>query len=249
MLFKSKNEHVHLNNLYLGNDQISRVGKYCNEKYVRFLGIWIDDTLSFDGHIAKLKAKLNSGLYALSTCNHIVPLKIRKLIYRSLIESHLHFGAIIYGAANSKLLEPIEILQRKAVRLVARAKYNAHTDPLFKMFRILKHSDLVHLNQTVFVRMFKNKKLPCSFDNFFQNLTLEEQKSRDDDYNLKQKSNNSNLFLYYPSVQLIRNWNRNSIVLKSEADISCLKNDFTTFKLNSYEEDCNKLNCYVCKRK
>jgi hypothetical protein len=68
---------------------ITRVGNKCVEKSVRFLGIWIDDTLSFSSHIEKMKAKLNSGLYALSTCNDIVPLKIRKTIYRSLIESHL----------------------------------------------------------------------------------------------------------------------------------------------------------------
>ena len=72
----------------------------CVEKSIRFLVIWIDDTLCFSGHIEKHKAKLNSGLYALSTCNQLAPLKIRKTIYRSLIVSHLRLGTIIFGAAN-----------------------------------------------------------------------------------------------------------------------------------------------------
>ena len=154
MLFKNKNQHVHITDLCIGNNVITRAGRNCVEEYVRFLGVLIDDELSFVGHINKLKSKLNSGLYALSTSNNLVPLNIRLLIYRGLIDSHLQFGSIIYGASHPKLLEPIQILQRKALRLVAMAKYNAHTDPLFKMYNILKLSDLVSLNQTVLVRQF-----------------------------------------------------------------------------------------------
>ena len=82
ILFKDPSKHVHVHNLYMGNSTITRVGKFCPETTVRFLGILIDDTLSFSGHIQKLKAKQNK----------IVPLKIRKTIYQSLIESHLRFS-------------------------------------------------------------------------------------------------------------------------------------------------------------
>ena len=139
----------------------------CLEKAVRFLGIWIDDTLSFSVHIQKLKAKLNSGLYALSTCNKIVKIQIRKLIYRSLFESHLRFGSVISGAANPTLLEQISVLQRKAVRHVARAKYNAHADVLFKSYQFLKYDDLVHLSQCNFMRLYSNKQLPKYLFNMF----------------------------------------------------------------------------------
>jgi hypothetical protein len=117
------------------------------------------------------------------------------------------------------------------------------------MYNILKNCDLIHLNQTIFMRQYQNKKLPPSFNNFFQTLELSEQKSRDDDYNFKMKKlNNYNNLLFYPTVQLIRNWNRNNILIKSEADISELKNYFTIVKTNTYEEECIKLKCYVCDR-
>ena len=83
-------------------------------------------------------------MYALSTFNNFVPM----LSYRSLIESHLQLGSIVYGAANPKLLEPIKLLQRRTLRFVAMAKYKAHTDPLFKMYNILNVSDLINLKQT-----------------------------------------------------------------------------------------------------
>ena len=204
ILFQDPNTHTHVTNLYVGDSIITRVGNMCLEKSARFLAIWIDDTLCFSGHIDKLKAKLNSGLYALSTCNQLVPLKIRKTIYRSLIESHLRFGTIIFGAANPKLLEPISILQRKAVRHVARAQYNAHTDVLFKSFQFLKYNDLVQLSQCIFMRQYSNKKLPQSFTNMFEQLPLSQQIFRDHEYNFVPQTVNKTFLKFFPVVQLVR---------------------------------------------
>ena len=40
--------------------------------------------------------------------------------------------SIVYGSAGSKNLSAIETLQRKAVRVLTRSAYNAHSDLLFK---------------------------------------------------------------------------------------------------------------------
>ena len=248
IFYKNQSNHVHLNDLFISNSAITRVGQFCDEKSVRFLGIWIDDALTFSGHISKLKSKLNSGLYALSSCNKIVPIKIRKTKYSSLVESHLRFGSIIYGAANPKLLEPISVMQRKAIRLVARASYNAHTDELFKKYRFLKYDDLVQLNQCIFLRQYSNKQLPTSFCSMFQYLPLSQQVYRDDDYNVKPKVVNFKSLSFLPIIQLIRSWNRSSLLVKAEGEINALKDIFITQKLNSYAEECDKLICYVCKR-
>ena len=40
--------------------------------------------------------------------------------------------SIVYGSAGYKNLSAIETLQRKAVRVLTRSAYNAHSDPLFK---------------------------------------------------------------------------------------------------------------------
>jgi hypothetical protein len=84
-----------------------QVGDNCDENLARFLGIYIDENMTFEGHIKKLKSKLKSGIYALSTCNRAVPLRIRKSIYSSLIESQLRFGAIIYNEKPYSLLQTL----------------------------------------------------------------------------------------------------------------------------------------------
>ena len=123
---------------------------------------------------------------------------------------------------------------------------NAHTDPLFKKHKILKVSDLIQLNQSIFVRQFKNGKLPESFIGFFRDIPFNDRKSRDDDYNLQRQSNIE--LLHFPSCQIIRSWNQNHLSLKSEADFATLKEDFIQKKLNSYDEECFKPNCKACRQ-
>ena len=248
ILFKNPSSHTHVSPLYIGSSTITRVGQTCPEKTVRFLGIWIDDQLSFSGHIDKLKAKLNSALYALSTCNKLVPLKIRKSIYSSLFESHLRFGSIIFGAATKKLLDPVSVIQRKALRLVARAPYNAHTDELFKKYKFLKYDDLIHLNQCIFMRQFSNKQLPKSFKNMFQYLPLSQQVYRDHDYNFVTEVINYRNLQFFPAVQMVRTWNCSNIYVKCEAEIVSMKDIFLSQCLSKYEEYCSKDNCFVCNR-
>ena len=72
----------------------------------------------------------------------------------------------------------------------------------------------------LFVLQFKNKQLPAPFDEFFQNLPLADQIFRDHDYNLKPKTVNKSFLQNYPTIQLIRAWNRNDLLGKSEAEKS-----------------------------
>ena len=96
-----------LSAINMGQDKIARVGQNCEETSVRFLGILIDDSFSFTSHTGKLCKNLSSALYALNISRLNSPLRIRKLLYHSLFESHLRFGAAAYGSASLKELEKI----------------------------------------------------------------------------------------------------------------------------------------------
>ena len=57
-------------------------------------------------------------------------------------------------------------LQKRAIRIVANSKYNAHTEPLFKLFRILKISDVLILQTMKVYHKFRNKELPVYMQNW-----------------------------------------------------------------------------------
>ena len=43
---------------------------------------------------------------------------------------------------NTKTINRLNILQKKAIRIITKSRYNAHTSPLFKNLNILKLDDL-----------------------------------------------------------------------------------------------------------
>ena len=99
--------------LSISGTKIDRIGINQDEKMVRFLGLWVSDNGQYFYHIEKLKAKLNSALYSLSSSKENTPKRIRLTIYRALFESQIRFASIIFGSASETKLEELLILQKK----------------------------------------------------------------------------------------------------------------------------------------
>ena len=60
----------------------------------------------------------------------------------SIFNSYLSYGLPVWGNADKIYLEKIFLLQKRAIRAITFADYNAHTLPLFKELKILSLVDL-----------------------------------------------------------------------------------------------------------
>jgi len=150
-----------------------------------------------------------SANFALSRSKNILPPRILITIYRSLFEGNINFGPTIWGAARPDILSGLEVLQKKAIRHVANFKYNSHTSPIFKQLKILKLSDLISYHQAMFIRQYKNKKLPNTFNNCISDIPESNMRSRDDDYNLFYPFPKKKNMFYYPKLRQFKigiNW-------------------------------------------
>ena len=58
---KLLNEHIYLNDM-----EVEQIVNYKHEKFVKFLGIYIDETLSFKYHIEKFCSKLSRANYVMN---------------------------------------------------------------------------------------------------------------------------------------------------------------------------------------
>ena len=54
---------------------------------------------------------------------------------------------------------------KKYIRIIGLKKYNAHTEPLFKSFKLLKIADIFKLQQLKFYFSLINNKQPGYFNN------------------------------------------------------------------------------------
>ena len=105
IIFKNQNCHLHISELKIGNEVISRIGENYEEKSFKILGHHLDESLTWAHHINHVNKKLVSANFSLSRSSAFLPSNILKSIYRSLFESHLHFGSIVWGCATQKYIK------------------------------------------------------------------------------------------------------------------------------------------------
>ena len=145
-----------MNQIKLQNTNIERVGNF------QFLGIVLDETLNWNSHIDKIVLKLSRNIGILYKLKHILPLPILKLLYNSLFLPHLTYGILAWGKKSTRVV----ILQKKALRVITRSRFNDHTEPLFKSLNLLKFDDLFILTALKFYYNYCHRLLPFYLQSF-----------------------------------------------------------------------------------
>ena len=251
MLFQDKKLNSNANTLQIkiGEQIVEQVGSNCKEKYFKFVGHVLDDSLSWVGHIEHICKKLASSNYAINSTKHFLSKKVRLTLYHSLFDSHLNYGNLLWSCSNKKSLDKIENLQKKCLRNVALKGYKAHSEPIFKDLNILKLRDKFTYCRSVFMHQYRNKKLPISFSDIFTDIiNCDNLQSRHNDYNYVINPAIKKHLELFPLRQILFNWNSLSVDLKSTADADefkiLMKDNLCSHY--SYETDCN-VNCYSCR--
>ena len=118
ILFRKSDMFVDFKNLHLSIDActIERIGQDCRESSFKFVGIKLDEFLSWKDHILSLKSKLSSATFALSQVKNILPEAIKLNIYNSLFRSHLEYCIVAWGNSQPTLLAQIYTLQKKSTQ-------------------------------------------------------------------------------------------------------------------------------------
>ena len=113
-------------------------------------------------HIEKIKGKLNRGLYILRRVSKILPSKILKTLYYSVIDAYLNYAISIWGGTFQGALKPLFIIQKEAIRVIYKRDFNAPTNKLFRNNRILKLGQLYNLNIGKLTYRYMTGEIPNS---------------------------------------------------------------------------------------
>ncbi len=100
---------------------------------------------------------------------NIVPKWALKTLYYSYIHSNFMYGLSVWGPLVLKSnLNRVRILQKKALRTIEHAKYNACTKELCKTTEILLIDDLIELELAKISYRYTHDTLPRPVGNLFQ---------------------------------------------------------------------------------
>ena len=123
--------------------------------HTRFLGVLVDEKLTWGTHIAALKAKMAMFTGILFRLKSRLPLKVRLAIYHSFIQSRLNFCSLVWGFAANSHIESLFRKQKAGVRAVMPGKtvtrYSdgetpSHTKNFFSAQKILTVHNIIAKN-------------------------------------------------------------------------------------------------------
>ena len=239
LLFCPKNKKKEPIQIKLGNIELQE------SEHISFLGVYIDNKLSFKQHFVKVYDKVKTGLNGLILTKQNLTYRAKLNIYNSLVHSHLTYGALIWlSNINNKHLKALETLQKKALRIIFNTKYNSHTNNLFYKSKITKVRDIFKKESILIIHKYKNNMLPKEIQRIFTNNMLSSKINTRNTKDITPKRTNST---NNTIVNILDKWNENATWASSTSKISELKRLINT-NLNTWE-DCKKDNCYTCKNK
>ena len=143
-----------------------KVLKY--EDNIKYLGVIIDKNLNWKSHVSFLTKKIKRNIGALSKLRQTVNIDILTNLYHALLYPFFTYGILAGGNTYStSTVNPLFILQKKALRIIKFSEYREHTSPLYVKLNILKFSDLVYFHNALFMHDYHSGNLPSSFNLFF----------------------------------------------------------------------------------
>ena len=122
----------------------------------RFLGVMLDNKLSFKSHIDLVMNKISRHSGILYKVKYCLPLATRISYYFAFIYPYLSYNVIVWGGTYKSHLNPLIISHKKIIRNICDAEYLEHSSPLYKKLKLLKFEDIYKYNLLVY--MFKARR-------------------------------------------------------------------------------------------
>ena len=89
---------------------------------IKYLGLILDNKLSWKPHITELCKKLSRAVGMLYKIRTFCPTSVMRSLYFSLFNSHLSYGLVVWGNASKIDINKITSLQEKAIKAISKHK-------------------------------------------------------------------------------------------------------------------------------
>ena len=191
----------------------------------KFLGIILDSNLKYSCHINLICKKISKCIGILFKIKSLVPQSCLRNVYFSFIHSYLLYCLPIWGGAYSTHLQPIVILQKRAIRIISGASYLAHTNILFYNNKILKFEDMFKFCLALY--FYKNK---TSFQNYLSSHNYFT-RNRNNPVPPFERLNVSQQSVFYNAIKI---WNNLPVSIKQLPSEASFKKHLKSFLLAKY---------------
>ena len=111
--------------------------KISRTETAKFLGVVIDENLSWKHHINYIKGKIAKSVGILKRLKYRLPENTLNTLYNTLILPYLNYCNIIWVNNKPTRLQPLLMLQKCSMQIISHSSYNTHALPLFSQLNQL----------------------------------------------------------------------------------------------------------------
>ncbi|MCG7877652.1 MAG: reverse transcriptase family protein [Candidatus Thiodiazotropha endolucinida] len=152
-------------NLKIDDVQINQVSSQ------KLLGLYIDETISWNPHIDHLCSVITSKISLLKQLSSYVPTNIQKMFYQSYILPIIDYGSLSWGSTSNNNIDRINKLQKRAARIILKADFTTPSAEMFEQLGWMSVASRINYNKAVFTYKALNNLTPSYISDLLKPTT------------------------------------------------------------------------------
>ena len=219
VIFRTRGKRIPTNAppLIIGGLQAAR------SENVLFLGVTMNEFMSWKQHIYNVCTRVSRSIGAMSKLRFSVPKDVLTTLYNSIIMPHLTYCNVAWGNTYSSHVHKLQILQKRAIRLITNSHYRSPSVPLFLQLNCLPFNELVSLSALSFMYKLHMSTSPSLFkDLFVRNSDVHSHNTRQKSL-IHQPNVATNIALNSFYIFCIKEWNLLPTGIKGSTTFSRFK--------------------------
>ena len=127
-------------------------------KQTKYLGIYLDEYLTWNFQLNQIKSKLSRSCGLLARLRYFAKTDLLRTVYFAIFDSILRYAILVWGQYRNQTMKEIEKIQEKAIKIMSFKPKNEPSNSLFRNLEIMKFKDILAYNNCIFVHDQLNEK-------------------------------------------------------------------------------------------
>ena len=211
------NKRINIKHLNFDGHTIERT------ETTKYLGMFIDEKLSWSQHIDFISKKLLKLSHAMKTLSKFIDNDMSIQLYYAYVYPHITYGIELYGTACQKHLNRLKVMHNRILKTLCSKPRRYSSIDLYNDVNLLTIENIHKLFTNIFVYKQRNGLLPVIFNEYYKlNSEVRTRITRQDN-NIYVPRFKSTIGLKSIKVIGANLWNNSSINIKSSNSLHIFK--------------------------
>ena len=150
------------------NEELTIKNEPIKQDYkTKFLGVIVDEKLTWSEHIQYIKCKIAKGIGIISKARRLLKNETLRTLYYCFVYPYLNYCVEVWGDTFKTYLQTLVKLQRRVLRIISQSKWNESVDHLYKFYNIMQLKKIHFYKVALLMFRVKTLSAPSVFRAIF----------------------------------------------------------------------------------